>query len=73
MPSRLKRVSEPTEAAITTLAEREGRTFVAQLDRVVHAGLTALGEPSPMVAAAAPARPAPKARGRRQPATAGAG
>lgn len=47
MASRLKRVSEPTETAITELAEREGRTFVAQLDRVVDAGLRALGVPSP--------------------------
>lgn len=45
MPSRLKRVSEPTETTITALAAREGRTFVAQLDRVVTAGLQALGEP----------------------------
>jgi hypothetical protein len=62
MPSRLKRVSEPTEAAITTLAEREGRTFVAQLDRVVHAGLVALGEPSPLAPAATPAPAQPRRR-----------
>lgn len=42
--SKLKRVSETTEAAVTALAEREGRTFVSQLDRVVTAGLEALGE-----------------------------
>jgi hypothetical protein len=47
MASRLKRVSEPAEAAIATLATREDRTFVAQLDRVVVAGLKALGEPVP--------------------------
>lgn len=47
MASKLKRVSEPAEAAIATLATREGRTFVAQLDRVVAAGLTTLGEPVP--------------------------
>lgn len=59
MPSRLKRVSEPTEAAIATLAEREDRTFVAQLDRVVVAGLTALGEPIP-----AELQPQPAAAGK---------
>lgn len=42
--SKLKRVSEDTETAITELAERENRTFVAQLDRVVQAGLEAMGE-----------------------------
>ena len=47
MASRLKRVSEPTEQAVAKIAEREGRTFVAQLDRIVHAGLLALGEPTP--------------------------
>ena len=47
MASKLKRVSEDTDNAITTLAEREDRTFVAQLDRVVAAGLDALGEPVP--------------------------
>jgi hypothetical protein len=47
MASKLKRVSEPTEAVINELAEREGRTFVAQLDRVVDAGLVALGERKP--------------------------
>lgn len=54
MASKLKRVSEPTERAITDLATREGRTFVAQLDRVVEAGLEALGEPLPT-----PANPQP--------------
>jgi hypothetical protein len=44
MASKLKRVSQDTEDAISALAEREGRTFVAQLDRVVKAGLEALGE-----------------------------
>jgi hypothetical protein len=44
MASKLKRVSENTDRAITDLAEREDRTFVAQLDRVVAAGLHALGE-----------------------------
>lgn len=44
MPSKLKRVSENTEAAINVLAEREERTFVAQLDVVVRAGLEAMGE-----------------------------
>ena len=61
MASRLKRVSEPTEAAIATLAEREGRTFVAQLDRVAAAGLKALGEPVP---AALEPQPAAAAAGR---------
>jgi hypothetical protein len=41
--SKLKRVSEQTEKAITTMAESEDRTFVAQLERVVEAGLDALG------------------------------
>lgn len=44
MASKLKRISEPTEATIATMAAREGRTFVAQLDRIVDAGLQALGE-----------------------------
>jgi hypothetical protein len=44
MASKLKRVSAPTENAIVDLANREGRTFIAQLDRVVDAGLRALGE-----------------------------
>ena len=57
MASKLKRVSQDTEDAITALAEREGRTFVAQLDRVVQAGLEAMGE-----------RPKPKPT--RKPATA---
>jgi hypothetical protein len=48
MASKLKRVSNHTEAAITDLAAREGRTFVAQLDRVVEAGLEAIGEPIPV-------------------------
>jgi len=43
MASKLKRVSNDTERVITDLAEREDRTFVAQLDRVVIAGLDALG------------------------------
>lgn len=47
MASKLKRVSEPSETAILALANREGRTFVAQLDRVIDAGLAALGEPLP--------------------------
>lgn len=47
MASPLKRVSEDTATRISELAEREGRTFVAQLDRVVDAGLKALGEPQP--------------------------
>lgn len=64
--SRLKRVSEPTEAAITTLAGREDRTFVAQLDRVVAAGLHALGEDVPAEIALEPT-PTPR-RTRRQPA-----
>lgn len=45
--STLKRISTHTEQAITTLAGREDRTFIAQLDRVVDAGLQALGEPTP--------------------------
>lgn len=50
--SKLKRVSENTERVIAQLAEREDRTFVAQLDRVVEAGLNALdldpnGDPKP--------------------------
>ncbi len=70
MPSTLKRVSAPTERAITDLAKREGRTFVAQLDRVVQAGLTALGEslPEPDQPAATAPEPAtatrPKSRAR---------
>lgn len=44
MASTLKRVSVDTEAKITALAAREDRTFVAQLDRVVEAGLKAMGE-----------------------------
>lgn len=66
MASRLKRVSDETERAITALAERESRTFVAQLDRVVEAGLVALGE-------RAPDKPAPTGTGtpKRQPAPAG--
>lgn len=47
MASRLKRISEPTEAAISELARTENRTFVAQLDVVVAAGLQALGHPTP--------------------------
>lgn len=43
MASKLKRVSAPTEAVIVDLANREGRTFVSQLDRIVDAGLNALG------------------------------
>jgi hypothetical protein len=45
MASKLKRVSENTETAVLALAATEGRTFVAQLDRVVDAGLRALGQP----------------------------
>ena len=44
MAAILKRVSPQAERAVFTLAEREGRTFVAQLDRVVNAGLEAMGE-----------------------------
>lgn len=47
MTSKLKRVSANTETIVNTLAEREGRTFVAQLDRVVEAGLIAMGEAQP--------------------------
>lgn len=46
MASTLKRVSVDTERAITALANRESRTFVAQLDIVAEAGLKALGEPT---------------------------
>ncbi len=45
--SPLKRVSAHTEATVSALAEREDRTFIAQLDRIVAAGLQALGEPLP--------------------------
>lgn len=50
--SKLKRVSETTETAVTRVADREGRTFVAQLDRLVeagfeHLGLTPNGDPKP--------------------------
>jgi hypothetical protein len=63
--SKLKRVSAPTEECITTLATREGRTFVAQLDRVVHAGLEALGEPLPDTPSDTPtAEIAPSGKGR---------
>ncbi len=67
-PSKLKRVSDPTEATISAIAKRESRTFVAQLDRVVAAGLEALGEPIPEAL-----RPATTARARaprRRPQTA---
>jgi hypothetical protein len=47
MASQLKRVSQATETAVSALASREDRTFVSQLDRVVAAGLQALGEPVP--------------------------
>jgi hypothetical protein len=45
MASSLKRVSPATEAAVLAIAQREDRTFVAQLDRVVDAGLRSMGEP----------------------------
>lgn len=41
--SKLKRISEDTERAINQLAENENRTFIAQLDVVVAAGMNALG------------------------------
>lgn len=44
MPALLKRVSEPTAERVAEIARREGRTFVAQLDRIVDAGLAAMGE-----------------------------
>lgn len=76
MTSPLKRVSEPTADTITAIAEREGRTFVAQLDRIVDAGLAALGEtvpnrtpdpaPAPTPKATAPVKAAsrPRTRGK---------
>lgn len=73
MASKLKRVSAPAELAISTIADREDRTFVAQLDRVVAAGLAALGEQVPDEIAAPEPTPTPTAakRTRRTPATAG--
>lgn len=47
MASNLKRVSPDVDVAVTALADREDRSFVAQLDRVVAAGLAALGEDVP--------------------------
>lgn len=64
--SKLKRVSENTERAITTLADREDRTFIAQLDRVVEAGLDALG-----LNADGTPKATPKATRKRATATAG--
>lgn len=65
MASVLKRVSQTTEATITAIADREDRSFVAQLDRVVAAGLEALGEPVPdAIAPNATATPTPPAKGR---------
>lgn len=43
MASILKRVSPRTEAIISKLAKQEDRSFVAQLDRIVDAGLKAEG------------------------------
>lgn len=61
MASQLKRVSENTERAITALATRESRTFVAQLDIVVEAGLAALGEqPAGTTPEPAPTAPEPR-------------
>lgn len=72
MASVLKRVSPTTEATISELADREDRSFVAQLDRVVAAGLEAMGLDVPAAIAptapAATAKPARKAR--KAPATA---
>jgi hypothetical protein len=59
MASKLKRVSEDTADFIEELAEREGRTFVAQLDRIVDAGLVSLGLRDQ---AQTTAQPAPKTR-----------
>jgi hypothetical protein len=62
----LKRVSPTTEATISELAAREDRSFVAQLDRVVAAGLQAMGEDVPdaiaPTVASTPAKPARKSR-----------
>ena len=69
----LKRVHPATEQAISELANREGRTFVAQLDRVVDAGFAALGEPIPDRSEPeqpTPAKPRRHARAARTPATA---
>lgn len=65
MASKLKRVSPDTERVITDLANREDRTFVAQLDRVVLAGLDALG----LDADGSPKRPTRAPRKRTAPAT----
>ena len=63
MASKLKRVSEDTADFIEELAEREGRTFVAQLDRIVDAGLVSLGLRDQAQTTAQPAaQPAPKTR-----------
>lgn len=62
----LKRVSPPAEAAIAALATREDRSFIAQLDRVVAAGLQALGEQVPDELAPQPAgKCTGKGKGRR--------
>jgi hypothetical protein len=45
--TKLKRISQSTETAVLELAQREGRTFIAQLDRVVEAGLQALADTPP--------------------------
>lgn len=45
--STLKRVSTTTADTITAIADREDRTFIAQLDRIVDAGLKAMGETVP--------------------------
>lgn len=58
--SPLKRISQTTESTIKNIATREDRTFIAQLDRVVAAGLAALGEPVPTEIA--PTTPTTKAR-----------
>jgi len=61
MASVLKRVSPTTEATISELAAREDRSFVAQLDRVVAAGLAAMGEDVPAAIAPTATTAAPKA------------
>lgn len=47
MAKPLRRVSPAAEASVLAIADRESRTFIVQLDRVVAAGLHALGEPVP--------------------------
>ena len=47
MPKPLRRVSPAAERGVLAVAERESRTFIVQLDRVVAAGLHALGEDVP--------------------------